>query len=65
MDGYTFLLFLPYLQREITYDLMFASLDNITLPNWGLLLKERICSYENRLFSLVVDPHLQGRQERK
>ena len=28
--------------------------------NWGLLIKERICSYQSKFFPLRVDPILGG-----
>ena len=34
----------------------FASLDNKILPTSGLLLKEKICSYRSKFFSLRADP---------
>ena len=43
-------------QREHFYDFLFASLDSIALPKWGLLLKKGICSLKSKFFSLRVDP---------
>ena len=37
---------------------LFALLDDITLPEWGLFLKERICSFG--LFPLKVYPFYLG-----
>ena len=36
-------------------DFLFAFLNNAALSHYGLLLKERICSYGSKFFSLRVD----------
>ena len=37
-------------------DLLFAFLVNLSLLNWSLLLKERICSFMSKFFSFRVVP---------
>ena len=42
------------------HDFLFASMNNKALTTWGLLLKERICSYRSKFFPLRVDPPIEG-----
>ena len=37
-------------------DFLFASIDGIALPKWGLFLKERIFSKRSNFFPLRVNP---------
>ena len=45
MKVYAFLFFNNFYKGNNILCFLFASPDNTALPNWGLLLKERICSY--------------------
>ena len=49
--------FSAILQRETTFDFLLASLDNETIPKWGQLLQERVCSYGSDFFPLNIDLH--------
>ena len=63
--GYTSTFFPPFIQRETPFhDLLFASLDDIAPPKWGLLLKEGVFFYRSKFFPLRVDPmRKEGKQE--
>ena len=52
--------FLPLLQRGITFAALFASLDCLALPRSHRLLKERICSYQSKFFPFKVDATEKG-----
>ena len=43
----------------------FAYLDDVTLPKWGVLLKERICSQRSKFFPFRADLNLEGSQKGK
>ena len=51
VDGYTCMLFFHFSKGNNFCD-WYASLDDIALPNWSQLLKERICSKGSEFFSL-------------
>ena len=42
---------------------LFTYQEDEVFQKWGLLIKERICSEESKLFSLGVDPYQDGRQK--
>ena len=47
-----------------TMDVIFITtfyciLHDVALPNFGLLIKKRICSWRSKFFSLRVDPYLE------
>ena len=41
-------------------DFLFAYVEDVVFPKWGLLLKERICSSWSKFFSVRVDPTEMG-----
>ena len=43
-------------------DFLFASLADITTPNWGSPVKKRICSKRSKFFPLSVTPFGEGKQ---
>ena len=47
-------------ERDNLTWLSVCSMDDITLSNWGELLKERICSYRSKFFPSRVNPIKQG-----
>ena len=46
-------------------DFLFASHDHIALQTWGLLLKERICSYKQILFFIELTSFDKGSKKKK
>ena len=54
--GYTAMFFHQFYRERQLLILLFASLADTAFPNWGLLLKERICSKRSKFFSLRVNP---------
>ena len=45
------------------YTLCLLPMTKKALPKWGLVLKERICSYRSKFFPLRVDPHSERLQK--
>ena len=52
-----------YIKGTTFCDFLFASLDGETIPEWNLLLKERICFYGGKFFPMIVKLNLEGRLE--
>ena len=51
VNGYTSIFFAMFSKRD-NFCLLFAYLEDVVFSNWGLLLKERICSHGSKFFSL-------------
>ena len=55
---------LSYTSKSHCFFLPFSQCgDLLWLLKWGLLLKERICSYKRKFFPLRVDSHLRVKRE--
>ena len=52
---YTSMFFHHFTKGNNCSNFLFASLSEVALPNWGLLLKERTCSWKSKFFPLRVD----------
>ena len=60
--GYTPIFSRQFCKGDNFHDVVFAYLEDEVFPEWGLLLKKRICSDGSKFFPLRDDPNLYGRQ---